>query len=263
MGWVELEEIEEELSELGYLGEMHGGFAAPLAIAHGGMPGLHMQHGGGGGDIHQQLQAVQLELQALRLELQALRMQMGAMRGGMGHGMGGGMGHTMAPMPMMGTAMPRIQMRNMRSPRGNMMFGGPESMILREIKEGDGHTFEFFGGEHGEHGEHGQFEWKSEHGDHGGEWNTDIEFDHEDFDFDFDFDELHAIGGDSKVHSEMRLIINGEVFEGEEAQKKLEELKLHDTIKMPAMRLRAAPAPPAPPTPAAPSRRRPHSHEEL
>jgi hypothetical protein len=205
-----------------------------------GLPGggLHVIQGGGphaphamqgGGDVHMQLQAVQLELQALRLELQALRMQMGAMRGGMGG--------QMAPMQMKSGNVPLMKMRGMMAPHAQS-FGGQEGIFLREL--------------HGEHGHDG------EHGEHDFDFDIDLEELHslEDFDFDFDMEELHrelqegfadGHADGAKVRTEIKLIHNGKTYEGEEARKMMKELGLGEMGGR--MQMRVGPTPPTPPTP--------------
>lgn len=200
---------------------------APHAMR-GGMP--HAPHAmQGGGDVHMQLQAVQLELQALRLELQALRMQMGAMRGGMGNRMAPmQMGHMLPQMNMgRGMTLPRsegmhqIQLRGMSFPGGNMHMekGEPQHMFLRQIHENNGPGMMFFGGEWDENPD------QDNCGGADGEWEEDFDMGQ----FDFEFDEMME-GAGTKLeglpgaHTQMKLIINGKVYEGEEARKKMEEL---------------------------------------
>ena len=215
--WSEIEKIE---TELGALENMRGQFHVMRSNDSRGPHAIQDS-----GDVQMQLRAVHLELQALRLELQALRMQMGAMRGGMGH--------SIAPMPMMGG-------RNARPGQPGM----PGMQMLGDFFGGkDGHTMKF--------------------GD-GGEM---------DFDFDVEgmLQGLHegpASGGD--VHTEFKVIHNGKTYEGEEARKLMEELGMQGMGGKMRIRMGGsnAPHPPHPPVPAVPAvpggrSHEIHDHEEL
>ena len=174
----------------------------------GGAP--HAPHAmQGGGDVHMQLQAVQLELQALRLELQALRMQMGAMRGGL---------------------------------------GGQEGIFLREFHGENGHDGEHGEhGHDGEHGDIGfEFDMETLHSLE--DFDFDFDFDMEELHRELQegYADGHADG--AKVHTELKLIHNGKTYEGEEARKMMKELGLGEMGGRMQMRVGPTPpTPPTPP----------------
>ncbi|MCP4861150.1 MAG: hypothetical protein GY902_07880 [Planctomycetes bacterium] len=114
------------------------------------------------------------------------------------------------------------------------------------LHEGSFELHEVHGEEHGHNNDgHG-------HGDGNGH-DTDIKWNVEKGDH-----------GNAEIHTEMKVIINGKTYEGEEAKRKLEELGLGDMEKQVRVRVGKAgntPLPPVPPTPPSPAK--PHKHEEL
>lgn len=219
-------------------------------------------------DLHHQLASIQHELEALRHELAMLRAEMG------GHGGRGGMRMERDFRRFPG----QMQMREMRLPR----------MQFRMAPGG--------------HGEHGMFEDIELHGldleglhelhsldlgdlhEHlgdvegrirlqmkdmeGGEWMVAPHGEHESRDIRIERHESSDNG--AKVESRIKVIINGEVYEGDEARAKLEELG-HEMPEMPEMpkmemRMRAMPTPPTPPPAPQPNRWRRsggEDHEDL
>lgn len=298
--WVVDPQQEGALIALGYTGEgsdfttrnhWYKDSSAPHAQQGGD---LHMELQA----LHMELQALRMELQALRMSMGMVHGNMGQM-GGMGHmgqsnfghgqmGQMGGM--MMAPMhnmqmPQMRDArLPQMRVRSMSLPQGQAhgmlapkieryQFLAPQGKL--ELLNDFEHQFVYDGQQIGvdELGQLGYI------GDMGA-----------DMDFEFDIQGLHegsyelheshgeAHGHDTdahgewfmegkqapQVHTEMKVIINGETFEGEAAKKKLEELGLGDMEKQVRVRVTEGgkhPLPPVPPTPPVPAK--PHSHEEL
>ncbi|MHC4823224.1 MAG: hypothetical protein ACYTEP_04310 [Planctomycetota bacterium] len=287
---IELEHLDKQLIELkslGKLGKELGEMEFQVMVSPDGPDGLfeviqgqgphgeheiHTWESDGhhytpmdGGDLHQELRAIHKELKQLRHELKQLR---SSMHGGKEHGMRGGDWkgslHETWPharyqdggerhgmfFPEGNMFFPEGGMRIMRAPRGRMEFAVPHAemrvqglphdfneQIREEVMKNIGMA----------EGMHDTIFGLVENGQG---------FGGEDFDFDFEIPE------GVETHSHIKVIINGEVFEGDEARMKLEEMKGgegHGRMKM-----RMMPAPPEPPK--APTRgdwRRSEGHEDL
>lgn len=165
------------------------------------------------------------QLASIQHELEALRHELAMLRAEMG-------GHS-------GMRAPRMQFRVAPGMQGMHEL---HSMDL-EFPELD-HVFEWI--EEAPHAEHGL------HGGHG---------QHEEHEVYIERHESSENG--AKVETRLKVVIDGEVYEGEEARRMLEEKGL----EMPQMRMRmqALPTPPTPPTPPAPRGewRRSSGEEEL
>ena len=187
-----------------------------------------------GGNAHQDDQedkhdphANQHELEALRHELAMLRAEMGG-RGG----------------------------RYLQRDSGRF----PGQMQLREMRL-PRMQFRMAPGAHGEHGMFPDMELHSLdleglHELHGldlGDLHERIGELHGDLGQEIRIERHESSENGAKVESRIKVIINGEVYEGDEARAKLEELG-HEMPELPKMemRMRAMPTPPTPPTPPAP-----------
>lgn len=218
-------------------------------------------------DLHHQLASIQMELEALRHELAMLRAEMGGMSGR--RSMRGQMGNSRFPgqMPMRTPRMqfrvaPQMEMRDLQlhGLEGHDLQGLNLEDIRLHLQDLDipelhgvtwpermeGHAWTFEGGEGHEGGSH-----------------------------DLHIERHHSSENGATVESRLKVIINGEVYEGEAARKKLDELghvpgipEVGQLPGVPKVQMRVRSAPPVPPTPPATPRgewRRSHGddHEDL
>ncbi|MGB0953089.1 MAG: hypothetical protein ACPG31_07675 [Planctomycetota bacterium] len=184
-------------------------------------------------DLHHQLASIQHELEALRHELAMLRAEMGGMSGR--RSMRNPMGNTMMLQGHSGRFPGQMQMR---APR--MQFRMAPGMHEMETIDLQGFGLQDLDLEDI------RIQMKDLEGLHGFEGNHDLHIEHH---------ESHENG--AQVESKVKVIINGEVYEGNAAREKLAELG-HTMPAMPEMprvqlRTRVAPTPPVPPVPPAPS----------
>lgn len=180
--------------------------------------------------LHEELRALHMELAALRQEVQALRMSIGMAHGGMGMPGMGGM-HGMGGMYNMGGmhgqykkhGKPGMEMYSMTMPHGQ--FQMPQ-IRLRAQRMPQGH------GEHGNieylKGEMPRLRMRLQDARHNQMtpdlmWEENVWDQLEGMELDLELDSLLEGHGDG-VQRHMKVIINGEVFEGEEAERMLEEM---------------------------------------
>lgn len=202
-------------------------------------------------DLHHQLASIQHELEALRHELAMLRAEMGGMSGRGGLLRQSNRGRFPGQMQM---RTPRMQFRV--APRMQGGNGQVPHIEMRDMEFGQLHELHGLDLENlhmqleGIEGLEGiewpemeqVFEWSEqaphEHGAHG--------------QHDVHIERTESSENGAKVESRIKVIINGEVYEGDAARKKLEEMGHVPGVPQMQLRTHVMPTPPVPLTPPAP-----------